>query len=108
MKRAAAVALAIATSVLAPACEREKATAPIPRPSEAPLVPREALFGDAEKELPYVECSTPDGNEQLQVCQDKNIESYPTWIFSDDSRLVGEVTLQELSQKTSCVLPPGA
>src|SRR4029078_10351660 len=33
----------------------------------------QTLFGSAEKKLPYVECSTPDTNGQLQVCQDAGI-----------------------------------
>jgi thiol-disulfide isomerase/thioredoxin len=62
------------------------------------------LFGDSQKFLPYVECSTADGRAQLQVCKDKKIEGYPTWIFADSSRLSGEVALSTLSQKTGCVL----
>lgn len=61
-----------------------------------------ALFGKSAKLLPYVECSTPDGNGQTQICADKKIASYPTWIFKDGSELRGEVTLQALSDKTSC------
>jgi thiol-disulfide isomerase/thioredoxin len=63
------------------------------------------LFGSSQKLLPYVECSTADGSEQLQICKDKKIEGYPTWIFSDGSKLAGEVTLQQLADKTACVLP---
>jgi len=67
-----------------------------------------ALFGSSAKKLPYVECSTPDGNNQLQVCKDKKIEGYPTWIFKDGSRLNGELTLETLSAKTSCSIYPVA
>lgn len=63
------------------------------------------LFGRSVERLPYVECSTPDGNAQLQECIDAEVESYPTWEFSDGSRLTGERTLQELAAKTSCELP---
>ncbi|MFA6586073.1 MAG: hypothetical protein WCS86_02840 [Candidatus Paceibacterota bacterium] len=63
------------------------------------------LFGTSEKLLPYVECSTPDGQGQTQICKDKKIEGYPTWEFSDESRLNGEVPLDQLATKTSCVLP---
>lgn len=63
------------------------------------------LFGDAVKSLPYVECSTPDGNNQTQVCQDAKIEGYPTWIFADGSQQSGEMTLDELAKKTGCTLP---
>jgi hypothetical protein len=64
------------------------------------------LFGAAQKYLTYVECSTPDGQSQLPVCNEKKIEGYPTWIFADDSRLVGEVSLNDLAGKTGCELPP--
>jgi thiol-disulfide isomerase/thioredoxin len=53
----------------------------------------------------YVECSTADANGQTQVCIDKGIKSYPTWIFADGSQLNGEIPLQQLADKTSCVLP---
>ena len=63
------------------------------------------LFGSSVKLLPYVECSTLDGQGQLQVCKDKKISGYPTWEFKDGSRLNGEIPLQELADKTSCTLP---
>lgn len=62
-------------------------------------------FGSSVKFLPYVECATPDGQGQTQVCKDKKIEGYPTWEFADGSRLTGEVSFQQLADKTSCVLP---
>jgi len=62
-------------------------------------------FGSSTKLLPYVECSTADATSQLQICKDKKIESYPTWEFSDGSRLTGEISFQQLSDKTACVLP---
>ncbi len=64
-----------------------------------------SMFGVSAKLLPYVECSTPDGKGQLQVCIDKEIKNYPTWEFADGSRLTGERTLQELAEKTGCTLP---
>lgn len=63
------------------------------------------MFGSSVKLLPYVECSTPDGNSQTAECIAKKIESYPTWIFADGSQLNGEIPLAQLSEKTSCVLP---
>lgn len=63
------------------------------------------LFGQSEKYLPYVECSTPDGKNQLSICKDKKITGYPTWEFKDGSRLEGEISLEKLSQKTGCKLP---
>lgn len=69
------------------------------------------LFGSSAKLLPYVECSTADGTGQLQVCKDKNITGYPTWILADgtlvpdDSPDGAGVKLETLAAKTSCVLP---
>src|SRR6266568_4229182 len=66
---------------------------------------QKALFGDSAKLLPYVECATPDGNGQVQVCTDAKIDGYPTWVFADGSRQSGELSLDVLSQKTGCQLP---
>lgn len=63
------------------------------------------LFGNAAEELPYVECSTPDRQDQTQVCKDNEIKSYPTWVFADGSRQSGEMTLAALASKTGCELP---
>ncbi len=65
------------------------------------------LFGSSAKLLPYVECSTADGNGQTQICIDKGVKSYPTWEFADMSRLTGEIPLAQLAEKTSCTLPDG-
>ena len=58
------------------------------------------MFGKSAKLLPYVECSTPDGKGQLPVCEEKEVQGYPTWEFTDGSRETGEVSLEKLSQKT--------
>jgi thiol-disulfide isomerase/thioredoxin len=68
---------------------------------------QKALFGDAVKLLPYVECSTPDGQGQTPVCVEKKIESYPTWVFPNGERLSGEVSFANLSEKSGCALPAG-
>ncbi len=61
------------------------------------------LFGDSFKYIPYVEC--PDNPS---VCLAKGVEGYPTWIFPDGSKLIGEQTLEDLSQKNGCPLPAGS
>ncbi len=66
---------------------------------------QKALFGKSQSTLPYTECSTPDGQSQLQVCKDKNIKTYPTWEFSDGTRKEGVLPLAELSSITQCELP---
>ncbi len=63
------------------------------------------LFGTAGRLLPYVECSTPDGNSQLKICKDQNITGYPTWVFKNGVTQGGTVSLDELAKQTSCVLP---
>lgn len=65
---------------------------------------QKALFGRSEKHLPYVECSLPNGQGQTKECIDEGIESYPTWEFSDGSRVGGVMSLAELSKKTGCTL----
>ena len=63
------------------------------------------LFGTSVKLLPYVECSTADAGDTTQICKDKKIEGYPTWEFADGSRLNQVVSLEQLAEKTACVLP---
>jgi hypothetical protein len=63
------------------------------------------LFGSSKTLLPYVECSTPDGKDQTQICKDQKITGYPTWKFADGTELSGEVQLVTLAEKTACVLP---
>lgn len=62
------------------------------------------MFGASQKLLPYIECSTPDGEGQLPICKDADIKGYPTWVFADGSRLSGELSLETLSLKTECPL----
>lgn len=63
------------------------------------------VFGNAAGDLPYVECSTPDGNGQTTVCQQKQIVSYPTWEFADGRRESRILTVSELAARTQCMLP---
>ncbi|MEK7608745.1 MAG: hypothetical protein AAB495_04150 [Patescibacteria group bacterium] len=57
-------------------------------------------FGTSFRLVPYVECP-----ENPAVCIEKKIESYPTWILSENRRLVGEQGVQRLSDETGCPLP---
>ncbi len=63
------------------------------------------MFGSSQRLLPYTECSTPNGQDQLQVCKDAGVQSYPTWVFPDGTRLNGERTMAELSSASGCQLP---
>ncbi len=66
---------------------------------------QKALFGSSARLLPYIECSTPDGNSQLPVCKEAGVTSYPTWKFPDGTVENGEVSLERLGELTSCLLP---
>lgn len=63
------------------------------------------LFENGDQNLPYIECSTPDGNAQVEICKTEEIKTYPTWKFADGSIITGEATLPELAGKTNCKLP---
>ena len=63
------------------------------------------LFGNSKKYLPYIECSTPDSNGQLEICRNEKVKAYPTWVFEGDVRQEGELSVKELSEKSGCELP---
>ncbi|HLC62635.1 MAG TPA: hypothetical protein VJI52_06480 [Candidatus Nanoarchaeia archaeon] len=65
---------------------------------------QKTMLGTSMQYVDYIECSTPDGQGQTQVCPDANIDSYPTWEFSGGSRIKGEMALLQLSQKSGCSL----
>ena len=59
-----------------------------------------AAFGNSFKFVPYVECP-----ENPKECLAKEVKSYPTWIFPDERRFVGEQGLKKLSDESGCALP---
>ncbi len=59
-------------------------------------------FGDSFKYVNYVECTV-----KTSECTAKGIESFPTWIFPDGRRFVGEQGLPGLSKESGCTLPAG-
>ncbi len=64
------------------------------------------LFGSSQKYLNYVECSTPDGNGQTDICKNNQITSYPTWEMQDGTRLSGSQSFEKLSEISGCKLNP--
>lgn len=64
---------------------------------------QKADFGESWRFINYIECSTEDGR-QKQVCADEKIEGYPTWAFSDGSKIPGKLDFRTLSEKTGCSL----
>ncbi len=65
---------------------------------------QKARFGKSAQLLPYIECQTKS-REQLQVCIDADIKSFPTWVFADGSRTTGNLDFETLGEKTSCAAP---
>ncbi|MEB3214088.1 MAG: vitamin K epoxide reductase family protein, partial [Leptolyngbyaceae bacterium] len=58
------------------------------------------LFGkEAAQIIPYVECSSPDGQSQTPACQEAGIPSYPTWDINGE-RFSGTQPLETLAQLT--------
>jgi thiol-disulfide isomerase/thioredoxin len=65
---------------------------------------QKALFGKSVEKLPYVECQTKS-QTQNALCNSIGITGYPTWIFKDGSKLMGEQTFATLAEKTGCTAP---
>lgn len=62
-------------------------------------------FGDGWQYINYIECHPQVPNAKPQVCIDKKLEGFPTWEMQDGEFLVGEQTMETLSQKSGCPLP---
>ncbi len=61
------------------------------------------LFGDAFKEVPYVECT-----EQTKRCESKGVQGFPTWFVPDEKggeqKFEGEQSLEALAAASGCPL----
>ena len=66
---------------------------------------QKTLFEPAAKKLPYTECSTPDRTGQTEICDEKNIRSYPTWEFADGTRACGVAPPEVLAHLAGCAQP---
>lgn len=58
-----------------------------------------SAFGSSFKYVPYVECT-----QDTAKCTAAGIEGFPTWIFPDGRKFVGEQGLQKLSEESGCPL----
>jgi hypothetical protein len=63
------------------------------------------LFGSAFDYAPYVECGVEGSRAEQKVCTDAGIKNFPTWVFSDGSRVEGKLQMVALRDKTGCPLP---
>ena len=62
------------------------------------------LFGSSSQYINYVECNPNNDYSKSEQCQTKEITGYPTWTFSDGSRIEGKSSLRTLAEKSGCVL----
>src|SRR3989344_2860444 len=62
------------------------------------------LFGSSWQYVDYIECAIPNQQTQTGVCQNANIQSYPTWEFAGGNRVSGEMSFEQLSQQSGCPL----
>lgn len=63
------------------------------------------MFGSSVKYIPYVECDPRGDNANEAACDAAGVDSFPTWIFADGSKIGGTTSLRQLSIKTGCELP---
>lgn len=56
-------------------------------------------FGDAWRYVKYVECP-----KNAEMCAQKKVVSYPTWIFPNGDMLLGEQGVERLSKASGCPL----
>lgn len=61
------------------------------------------MFGASVSLLNYIECSTPDGSSQTEVCDKAGIEVYPTWGLPNGELIKGVVTLKDLANQSGCL-----
>ena len=57
-------------------------------------------FGSSFQYVPYVECM-----DNVALCNEKNINGFPTWIFQDGKKIEGAVELDEIAKASGCALP---
>lgn len=63
---------------------------------------QKALFGDAFKLIPYVECT-----ENEKLCTEKGVQGFPTWIVpgtGGEKKLEGEQSFEQLAAASGCPL----
>lgn len=61
-----------------------------------------AKYGSAFQYINYVEC--PDN---IDLCEEKGIDGFPTWLGPNGARELGEVGLKRMAELSGCPLPGG-
>jgi glutaredoxin len=60
------------------------------------------MFGDDMRYVNYVECDPKGENAKPEECVKANVESFPTWVFPGQDRIIGEAKIEDLAQKANC------
>jgi glutaredoxin len=61
---------------------------------------QKSLFGAAAAaKLPYIECAADGEKSQRQLCKEKNIQMFPTWVI-DGKYFTGTKDLKEIAKLT--------
>jgi hypothetical protein len=47
---------------------------------------QKALFGDAAKDIPYVECAKDGVNGRPDLCEKAGVKAFPTWVMGTERR----------------------
>lgn len=63
------------------------------------------MFGESFRYIKYVECDPRGENEQSELCIEKGIDKYDTWVFADGSRVISEPSFELLAEKSGCPVP---
>lgn len=62
------------------------------------------LFGQAEKFLPYIECTDEKTQQITSECQSAGITGFPTWEFPEKGKISGYKSLEQLAELSGCQL----
>ena len=60
------------------------------------------LFGKSIRYINYIECSTPDGNGKMPICEAAHIKGYPTWADANGTHYANVQQLDQLSAISGC------
>ena len=58
------------------------------------------MFGSSFAKVDYIECTVDPAR-----CEQEGVQGFPTWKFSDGTRMAGVQDFSSLSLKTGCPLP---
>lgn len=57
------------------------------------------MFGNSFQYINYVECT-----ENQKECANAGIEGYPTWVFPNNTKKEGEISIEEIAKLSGCEL----